>query len=80
MKLDILSRRMMTERQGIRIRTCVTFNNKLRKFYVSIFQLEGLQASQAKIAYVNLTSSLLFSLKEFEESFQHIYLKVYLIL
>ena len=25
----------------------------LRKFFVSIFQLEGLQASQAKIAYVN---------------------------
>ena len=39
-----------------------------------------LQVSQAKIAYVNLTSSLLFSLKEFEESFPHIYLKVYSIL
>ena len=52
MKLDILSRRMMTERQGLRIRTCVTFNNKLRRFYVSIFQLEGLQASQAQIEYV----------------------------
>ena len=52
MKLDILSRRMMTERQGLRIRTCVTFKNKLRRFYVSIFQLEGLQASQAQIEYV----------------------------
>ena len=77
MKLDILSKRMMTERQGLRIRTCVTFKNKLRRFYVSIFQLEGLQVSQAQIAWKVIIA--LFFLKEFEDSFPHIYLKVYLI-
>ena len=43
---------MMTERQGIRIRTSLCFNNNLKKFTLSVFQLEGLQEYEEGFPYV----------------------------
>ena len=52
MKLDVLNRRMITERQGIRIRTALSFNNALKRFTLSIFQVEGLQEYEVNHPYI----------------------------
>ena len=70
MKLDILSRRMMTERQGIRIRTSLCYNNTLKRFTLSVFQLEGLQEYEEGFPHVYVKVILIFvKLKSFHMFF-----------